>query len=567
MSTAKTDKRKSVFLTCVFQQIIDSLALTIALAALMCCAGSVSVYAALGNMMGVSENLIQIAVSAAGEGSSTFVVLFYALAILIVIRNFGHLHKKSMVDTLYSLPVNKNQRYISACISSVASVVVATLISICVTMVIFYTMSSADEAFVKIINSGKYSYGDFLGVFFHEQMFILADMLLFTSFAVLAICCCGKVFDSIVCAGILAIAPMTLYSLISEIVYCDMSFIWQKGNSVVSSFAYITPVIPLDPDVYGEIADPGTGFSMSNYPKFYLVVFAVSLIFFTISFFAHKLRKAEDVGQPIAVRAMYYLVLVLVMSVFAATIWYNKEYEYGYEQHKIMLTYFFIMIAVFVALEALSARGNRLSMERVKNSVIRFVIIVPACFALIWAMVKISALSNFNVPDINDVDYISINSSTHLMGCQCKYGDNGEVIAIVDPNGNKISDGELMNCDRRDMTCYFNKDEQIRDIMEFADTVVETEKEYYLKGETLWKSDYVGEYRIYMYMNIYLKNGDRYMLEVENWQVFIDNWMRYYITDDLFDEYADYYDEGEDDYFALTYPVASNNSDDWCLTE
>ncbi len=551
MSKTKNCKRSNPLLTYLYQQFNGTLSFTILLAASLIMAGLVSVYAVLSTSFSwsTSQILFDSTMSSIGESFFVYITLFLAFVVLIVIKSFRHLHKKSISDTIYSLPVTNEQRYLASCGSIVLSILLAFAAAFAVTIAVFYYVSSSIEDFSENISKCGVDYGDFISIYFHYFMYILAEMLLMAAFAVIVVCCCGKAFDSIVYMGILIVAPLIAVSTIGELVYTETE-LFTYGKTWLDDITILSPLYAAFDEGNSDIAWSGSEFDILNYPKFYLVVLAISAVLFAIAFFLHKLRRAEDIGTPVVIKGMQYLVTALLTMCFAAAIMLEKAYASSYSSDKQKMIYSIMLIGVFLAIEGIAARTRKLNIAFFKGIAIRFAIIVPLSFAAVFAINKLTVLSQLNTPELEDVEYISVSCNVGLgyYESKCIYGENGEVIAIVDENGNEISDGALFNSERTNTLCEYKEQEQIKDIMAFVDKCVDTEREYYKKYLThSIVGDNKGEYWIRLFITVCLEDGSRCHLYIYNYYQHADDWARYYLTDELFDTYANIDEEYTDD--------------------
>ncbi len=568
MSATTKHKRSNPLLTRFRQQFNSTLSFTVLLAALLIMAGLVSVYAVLGTSFSwsTSQILFDSTMSGICESFFMFIMLLLVLVVLIVIKSFRHLHKKSISDTIYSLPVTNNQRYLASCGSILLSVFLAFAVAFVVTIAVFYSVSSSIESFSENTSKCGVDYGDFFLIYFHYFMYILAEMVLMASLAVIVVCCCGKVFDSIVYTGMLIVAHWIAALTIGELVYIETE-LFTYGITWLDDIAKLSPLYVAFYEGNADMAWSGSEFDVLNYPEFYFVVLAISAVLFAIAFFLHKLRRAEDIGTPVVIKGMQYLVATLLTMCFAASIMLEKAYASNYSSDKRKMMYSIMIIGVFLAIEGIAARNRKLNIAIFKGIAIRFAIIVPLSFAAVFAINKITVLSQLNTPELEDIEHISIRSDIGLgyAGSKCIYGENGEIIAIVDENGNMISDGALMNSKRADAVCEYKEKEQIKNIMAFADECVDTEREYYKKYLTHSNGgDYKGEYWIRLFITIYLKDGSKHNLYIYNSYQHADEWARYYLTDELFDINDNHYDL-DDDYEKIVDDGFYVTDKAWCL--
>lgn len=229
--------------------------------------------------------------------------------IILAINNFDYLYKKSKVDMIHSLPIKKTHKFLSDYLAGLLGYIVPYIIA-CI--------------LGDIILMGGYAFVDDMKDLIHEAgAFIIqcefAGLLviaMFYTLAVLVLCCCGSFFESVI--NIVLINGM-IPGIIA--VVASMFFVNLYGvpvlNTAIPVIGYTSPVGAV---IYCfTYIDSGMYYNSNtncidavSYAKWVVCFIAFIAVYFLISLFLYKKRKAEDVSKPYVFKLLYYILITTI---------------------------------------------------------------------------------------------------------------------------------------------------------------------------------------------------------------------------------------------------------------
>ncbi len=553
MTSTLSQNKKSVIMTRVYQNIKESTALAIGICIIMLFSSVVNImnfasYARIRvneSVLAENPNYVpfdheELAMTVIGSSGISFVCMI--LAALIAIKCFRHMHKKSLVDLEYSLPLTTNQRFLASAVSTLVLIIGATIISALLTHIIAFSMLGNSTEFGVMFKKIGGDFSDVAELFVKSHLLTLSEMLLLVATGVLALSCCGILFDAIVYAGGSSVLIILIAMLALSIKQIDYSAFVQTGWNE-NWVAYISPFYSMLTS-YLSFVHVGDTVDLSPINSLCIFRFVLSLALFAVAFVIHRKRRAEDVGKPFAFKPYYYVVSTLLILLSCGAMYINQVQSefYGYDDYNAKGTIIMssmIMFFAFLVLEVLAERKSVFSKKRVIQGIVRFAVTVPLCFAVAIIYRNISMGIMPNLPEADEVSTVSINC--HVYGSEVDYDFEG--MPLYDATKLGIN-SELANSDRLNEMLDFGQKEQIEDVLDLAEQINEFELDYYKKHKEYYMFGYeeYPDLAMMVYIEFYTRDGGYVSYTVDLSQDFTKQWVEKYLTDDeLYGEYDIWY--------------------------
>lgn len=405
--------------------------------------------------------------------------LCYLLVFAVLVKNFRHLYKKSIADTVYALPISNNQRFIGSLLASLAMIVVPMLISILLTIAYYTASTGASQYFDEMLKNSKITDSDFIWVFANLGFAQLANMLFMFGAALFVFCCCGEFFDSIVYTGVFSAIALVIYYVFYSITQgaCG-NYYWSYGD-VPMILHYLSPFSPLmmysyeqilTPYFYDYYGEPPTGneIARDEFISYYLIIFAIALVLIALSFLLHSKRKSEHVGQTFAYKPFYYIItsiafLVAGVGFFMAYLSTQTPYDRTY-YHGVMITVLLVSFFAFLVVEVIAERKKRPTRKRIIQGAVRFTAVFVVGIAISAVGSKIGIKNAYDKPIKTD-DVTSVYLSINVWENGAEYDDYGypiftnEIMQSALVNGASFTDEEAIAklgtvCDRFNEMIY-----------------------------------------------------------------------------------------------------------------
>ncbi len=556
MTSTLSQNKKSVFFTRVVQHIKESTAFAIIICIIMLFSSVINIvnFSSYPRMyrygVGGEESASQIyftyedlALSVFQGLSITFICMI--LAALIAVKCFRHLHKKSLVDLEYSLPLTTNQRFLASGIATFVLIIGATMVSALVTHIFAYSMLNDSTEFGEMFAKSGGKFADVADLFFRFHLTTLSEMLLLVATGVFALCCCGVLFDAVVYAGggsiLVALTALVVQAITQHDLY----------KFVATSFgsqwvAYITPFYSiLDSEYYNYIYVEGV-VDLSPLTSLCIGRYLIAAALCVAAFFIHTKRRAEGVGKPFTFKPFYYAVTTLLMFCLTAFAYnshlqseFNAYDDYSSKGTVIMIS--MIMLFAFLVLEVLAERKSVFTKKRVIQGVVRLAVTVPLCLAVAVGLRELGKNTMVGLPEADEVSVVSI--SCNVIGSSVVYCDDGEIRfdeAKIDINPAVFDSQRFNNC------CNFTNKKAVEDVLAFAEEVNKFEKSYMEEHGDFYVFDVYSVERdsvkMYCYVDIFTKKDQWVQYSFDLSQDFVKQWIEEYLTDDeTYGEYSSWY--------------------------
>jgi len=299
-------------------------------------------------------------------GSASYNQLYFAIGIIstciavgagliIALNVFNYLYKKSLVDMTLSLPITTRQRFFSDFLAG-AFIYLAPYIVSCVISLILNAIGSSLFA--------KWNYYDVkitsnLLTLIVSGFFI---MLMLYILSILAITCCGSVFEAISYAGLLQILiPSTIavfgYIFMGNLYGINLS---PKIMPVIKATSPIGALIGMFSDMQygGNIL-----FNLKWLPPFAVL----TVIYFAAAYVLYMKRKAEQVSKPFVYKLFYYIILTSI-TFCIGTIFTLESFDSN------LIPLIIITAIVYLLFEVITNRG----FKKFYMSAIRYAVTIAA---------------------------------------------------------------------------------------------------------------------------------------------------------------------------------------------
>ncbi len=248
--------------------------------------------------------------------SAFIMIAFFCIAaavmcgIFIAVTNFSYLHKKSQVDMVCSLPIKKKYKFLSDFLAGLA-VYILPYIAACILSCLIF---SGGVLCIDSMNLRLYDNSLFIMIIQLETAGLLIMTMLYT-LSVFVLCCCGTLFESVmnifminglIPGGIGVVSAMLFAGLYGVPVF----------ETVVPFLGYTSPLGAM---IYLLRTMENTQFNSSKqcldgavFAKWSLMFLLFTFIYFLLSAFLYKKRKAEDVSKPYVFKLLYYILITTI---------------------------------------------------------------------------------------------------------------------------------------------------------------------------------------------------------------------------------------------------------------
>ncbi len=378
------------------------------------------------------------------------------LALAVLVRNFRHLYKKSIADTVYALPISNNQRFIGSLLASFFMIVIPVLIAIALSIGYYSLATGATKYFEELLKNSSIKDSDFIWLFANLGFAQLANMLFAFATALFVFCCCGTLFDSALYSFAFSVVGYVFYLMTSFATSACGNYYWSYSDQRTSILHYISPISAPFMNVYSRaLVDTSATVSSYDYKVvkddfalYYLIIFAIAIVLTALSFILHSRRKSEHVGKPFAYKSFYYIIstVIFLLSGFCFYSSYisSQVDEYNTYYRGVMIAVVIVSFFMFVLVETLAERKKRPSKMRIVQGAVRFAAIFVGSIALSSLSAKYGVDKVYkNQVDTKDVETVYLNIWMDFDNAE--YDEYGNVIGQSPIcNGVQYSDKEVI---------------------------------------------------------------------------------------------------------------------------
>ncbi|NLP26147.1 MAG: hypothetical protein GX365_02190, partial [Clostridiales bacterium] len=226
------------------------------------------------------------------------------LGITIATNTFAHLHKKSIVDMDYSLPISIKDRFFSSFLSGLLTYTVPYIGAMVLSLII--------NAFGLALNTAwNRTFGGYTGELIKLMVVGFFIMLFVYTLSVFITTCCGTLFESI---AYIFIINILIPSSIAIFFLAKASNLYgiSIDQTVINAIKYSSPIggLTFAGEIISEI-DYGI-LSVSNFFRWIIIYSLVIVGVFILTYLLYKKRRAEDVSKPFVYNLLYYIVVSLI---------------------------------------------------------------------------------------------------------------------------------------------------------------------------------------------------------------------------------------------------------------
>lgn len=376
---------------------------------LIAVAGGIGIYASEKYPLTTDNHYIDYDTLAAGL---VFVgicalVISAACGLVIIIQNFSYLFRRDEADTCLSLPITRKDQFWSRALAGLTQYMLpffaAIIISVLIIIIsVLITASLPNVTLSKIMD--EYFLNDlvnnqnliFLGVLFIAGLMLAC--VLFYSLCLLICTCCGRLFEA-------AAYPIFLNMIIPvTVIICGSLAIdgvfGIDDNSLYSNFFFCS-TSPIGAIVYLFAYFDGLA-SMGYWAWFVSVLLVIALMLF-VSYKVYIGRKAEDVGSPIVVRMLLYIVeCIMILCIIEL-----QSLDSHIFINQTTFISIFIALICYVVIELVS-NGKQ---KKYLSSILRFVGALLGSFLFLGAadVTGFFGIESY-VPPVNSVFSVEIDT-------------------------------------------------------------------------------------------------------------------------------------------------------------
>jgi len=323
---------------------------------------------------------------------SVISVAFAVLSgIIIALKNFSYLYKKTEVDMNLSLPLTSSQRFLSDFFSGLAVYIIPYVISVILSLISLGIGNSIYPEFYNYI---------FTGISLIQCLICgLLIMIMLYTLTTLVTVCCGNMFESFTYT-ILINAIIPVFFIITGYI----TFPKSSNEGVTPFIETLSPVMMTSP--FGgllKLAEyAGESFTMysSNLLEFadiswFFKYSILTIILFFIAFLLYNKRKAEDVSKPFVFSFIYYIFAFALTICISGMLFLNRQY----------INAIVISAVIFALLEIIRNRG----LKHVVKTCIYYVVTIVFSFSFVKISIYTDGFGQiYKTPDASDVKVVSL---------------------------------------------------------------------------------------------------------------------------------------------------------------
>ena len=292
--------------------------------------------------------------------SAVLSVIFLVCALLagmfFAIQSFGYLHKKSITDMYYALPVSTNQRFFADFSSGIIAYFVPMIIGFAATLITALACTGAVAEINEMLTA--YGVGTLQTLVIKAFLLAFAVMLMFYVLSCLVCTLCGQFFETItytivingLIPGIIAIVFLVLFSNAYGVDFSSYAMNIVRMTSPAGVLIYYLCSLNSSTQLYytnGGI-EGVVRWDAILLQIAYILIFTA--VYFAVTYLLYRKRRSEDVGKPF-VFSFFYYVITFCMVLCVCSIGVINE----------MAAYIgsaFASIVFFMIVDAITKRGS-----------------------------------------------------------------------------------------------------------------------------------------------------------------------------------------------------------------
>lgn len=318
------------------------------------------------------------------ENFSFFASIISGVSVVgINLLNFSFMFKRNSSDFTDSLPMTRNELFLSKTISGFLIVLVPSVLSL-----LALGIAATCFGFSKI----------FLSVFINI-LYIIAITAVCSAFSMIFIISSASIFDFLLSFATVNIGLLILGAIVCNM--CEELLIGYRGSGYVTVFRYISPVsfayYGFGSHVFSSHA-PLIGFS------YFIKAIIITAVFYVISLLLYRKRKTESTGKAFAYNFLYVICAFLIS--FCASYVFGAVFEDGVNFNS-GIFYLFAIIGGLIAgvvYGAITSRGFKTIKKSLIIGGVSFVIMVALA-----GSIKIDVIGyNKRIPSKENVKAASV---------------------------------------------------------------------------------------------------------------------------------------------------------------
>lgn len=350
------------------------------------------------NLMALPYLYIMLLRSPQTVGTSLIVAFIayafiFGLGVLIPLLKFPYLNQRSRVDMVYALPMTRKQLFFSDYFSGLTLYLIPYLIQMFLVQLlpVLFPLPEHDEF------HSYYYFRTSTNMYDHEQMFFFTLIALFMmiflyTLTVFIISCTGSMFEAITAS-----------------LYCNLIipvFFWTIDNNIFGSLYSINSVSVLMSIIERTSPLGGVFYLGNNYGRMTFggvagFLFPYLIVILLLFFFSMRIqirRKAEEIGTPFVIRALYYTILTVILFIIGTFL-----FKSGMEYFNLVI----ILTILFFLIELITNRG----IHRLRRSFLSYAITMSALILFLVVYTKTNGFGIvFRTSSPENLNYVKLEN-------------------------------------------------------------------------------------------------------------------------------------------------------------
>ena len=349
-----------------------------------------------------------------------FLICSVLAGITFAIQSFHYLHKKTVTDMYYSLPVSTNERFFADFFAGLISYIVPQVVGFLVTLPT--TLICAKIAPNINVLFQEFGMPSAINAVIKGYILLFALMLLFYVVSCLICVLCGQFFETLVYTvvingllpGVIAILFFILFSNAHGVAYGNLTLNFVRMTSPVGVLIYYLSGLG-QAATEAAFCNAYLAFKPLMTQIAYMLVFVA--IYFALTFFLYKKRKSEDVGKPFVFRFTFYFVTFCIILCISAIGVVDAVGVY--------IGAAFASLVIYMIIDIITRRANYNVRGFLKSLLAGGLLVaLSTCFVVICNRAEgFGAVTR--IPDAEDVKSVSIEFHCYL------YSDNNAVYDVI----------------------------------------------------------------------------------------------------------------------------------------
>ncbi len=362
------------------------------------------------------------------ENFSFFASIISGVSVVgINLLNFSFMFKRNSSDFTDSLPITRNELFLSKTISGFLIVLVPSVLSL-----LALGIAATCFGFSKI----------FLSVLINI-LYIIAITAVCSAFSMIFIISSASIFDFLLSFATVNIGLLILGAIVCNM--CEELLIGYRGSGYVTVFRYISPVSFA---YYGFGSHVFSSHAPLIYFPYFIKAIIITAVFYVISLLLYRKRKTESTGKAFAYNFLYIICAFLIS--FCASYAFGAVFADGVNFNS-GIFYLFAIIGGLIAgvvYGAITSRGFKTIKKSLIIGGVSFVIMVALA-----GSIKIDVIGyNKRIPSKENVkvasvkiwsDNVSYTDPTFVINLHKKIITEDGILTNYNETNPELKDDEL----------------------------------------------------------------------------------------------------------------------------